>query len=47
MDFPDFNEKTNAYTDSDNSVRVIVQNVQENNEWLEDIEEHRPNRQSL
>ena len=47
MDLPDLYKEADAYRDHDNSVGFIVKNIQQHNQGLEDIEEHRAHRQTF
>ena len=44
---PNFNQESNKTADDDDSVGFIVHHIQENNDWLEHIEEYRTNRQAF
>ena len=41
VNLPDLYSKTDEYTNTNNEVGLIVKHVQQNNKWLEHIEEHR------
>lgn len=47
VDLPNLNQKSNKTTDNDNSVGLIVHNIQKNNYRLENIEEYRSHRQAF
>ena len=44
---PNFNQESNKTAYNDDSVSFIVHHIQENNDWLEHIEEYRTNRQAF
>ena len=44
---PNFNQESNKTAYDDDSVGFIVHHIQENNDWLEHIEEYRTNRQAF
>jgi len=47
MDFPELNGKSNKYADFNNEIRFIVENIQQDDKWLKDVEEHRAYWQTL
>lgn len=47
MDFPEFDGKSNEYADFDDKIGFIVENVEQDDEWLKDVEENRSYRQTL
>jgi len=47
VDFPEFNSKSNEDADFDNKISFIVENVQQDDQWLKDIEENWTHWQTL
>lgn len=47
VDFPDLYKKPHKTADDHDRVSLIVHNIQKNYDRLEDIEEHRPNREAF
>jgi len=47
VDFPQLNGKSNEYADFDDKIGFIVENVEQDDEWLKDVEENRSHGQTL
>ena len=47
VDFPELNAEANKDGDFHDGVGFIVDDIQQNDQRLEDVEEHRPHRQPL
>ena len=45
FDFPQLDDQTDAHAEADHCVGLVVQHVQDYDQRLEHVEEHRPDRQ--